>query len=153
MRRQPLISFTNLIKNPWKQAKVCEETKRNHRNWPRTANGFSGDERRRTNSDEKDQRQTEQSARKDFQEDCELSSSFISSLLAVVGATRSKWRQTHRNGMRWWRMNVSWQQLTVASTVSVCSLAAERRDKRSKSSSEIRDYSPKTQLLLLSDMF
>lgn len=59
-------------------------------------NGFSGDERRRTNSDKKDQRQTEQSARNDFQEDCEFSSSFISALLAVVGATRSKWRQTEQ---------------------------------------------------------
>lgn len=37
--------------------------------------------------------------------------------------------------------------------ISSCSLAAVRRDRKSKSSSEMADYSPQTQLLLLSDGF
>lgn len=146
MRRQPLTQIC-LWEKPLKtdKSRVLEETNQKKITGIGLERRAAAASRRRTNSDNKDQREAEASASKDAQEYVSfgLFRPFVSSLLVVVGATGKKWRQTQKDD------EMTAEKRAHRRIVSVCSLAAVRRDKRSKSGSEIADYSPKTQLLLL----
>lgn len=131
-----LVSFTHLRKTPEnKRLPRIYRNHRNHRNWPRTQTASA---RRRTNDDQTDQRPASRNIVRNILILVRRLRPFISSWLVVAGATRNKWRQRQKEDEM-----MEKKELTVAPTVSVCSLAAVRQKIKEK----FRDYSTVSPLL------